>query len=94
MGPSRAASDICGIEADLYLCLAAVREGVMVEGPTSRSAFRPLGLAEIGQRYDPADEDLVGNVQGKGVGGVDWGVYALGRSSFLCLDLARVRPGS
>src|SRR5271163_4085970 len=25
--------------------------------------------------------------------GVDWGVYALGRSSFLCLDLARVPTG-
>jgi hypothetical protein len=88
------------IEAGLYLSLAAVREGVNGRGAeqgaasSSRSAFSTLGDAAIGQRYNPADEDLVGNVQGKRVEGVDWGVYALGRSSFLCLDLARVRPGS
>src|SRR5437764_74444 len=65
--------DICGIEAGLYLCLAAVREGVTGGGAeqsavsSSRSAFRTLDVAAIGQHYNPADEDLVGNVQGKGV---------------------------
>lgn len=55
-----------------------------MEGPeqsaasSSRSAFRTLDVTAIGQHYNTADEDLVGNVQGKGVGGVDWAVYALG----------------
>lgn len=89
------------IEAGLYLSLAAVREGVNGRGAeqsavsSSRSAFSILGVAAIGQRYNPADEDLCWKMsKARGVGGVDWGVYALGRSSFLCLDLARVRPGS
>jgi len=93
--------DICGIKAGLYLCLAAVREGVnggraeQNAASSSRSAFRTLDVAAIGQRYNPADEGILLEMsQGKGVGGVDWGVYAPGRSSFPCLDLACLRPGS
>ena len=54
--------DICGIKAGLYLCLAAVREGVnggraeQNAASSSRSAFRTLDVAAIGQRYNPADE--------------------------------------
>lgn len=37
---------------------------------------------------------FVGNVNARELGGVDWGVYAPGDRAFLCLGLARVRPGS
>jgi len=69
------ASDICGIAAGPIPVLGGgKRRRERWRGPkqsavsSSRSAFRTLGVAAIGQRYNPADEDLVGNVQGKGSG--------------------------
>jgi hypothetical protein len=69
----------------LYLCLAGGKRGVEGGGAeqsaasSSRSAFRILGVAAIGQRYNRADEDLLLEMSKvREWGGVDWGVYALG----------------